>query len=162
MIVESCKESLQHHKLLFAHDTPACPDLLSAIDQIKSTALIGVCTIAEAFSKEVCQKMCEISKRPISFALSNPTSKAERTAEEAYTFTDGKCIFEGSRRVRFHEIPAAPAAPPAHYGHPAGFFVWLINEPVNTCVEHNFEVALQEEKRLCAQSAAVLQSFNTN
>ncbi|KAJ8556974.1 hypothetical protein ON010_g8990 [Phytophthora cinnamomi] len=72
-----------------AHDTPACPDLLSAIDQIKPTALIGVCTIAKAFSEEVCQKMCVINKRPIIFALSNPTSKAECTAEEAYTFTDG-------------------------------------------------------------------------
>ncbi|KAL4157687.1 hypothetical protein PRNP1_006704 [Phytophthora ramorum] len=84
---------LQHHKLLFAHDAPACPDLSSAIDQIKPTALIGVCTIAKAFSKDVCQKMCEINERPIIFALSNPTSKAECTAEEAYTFTDGKCIF---------------------------------------------------------------------
>ncbi|KAG6598114.1 NADP-dependent malic enzyme [Phytophthora cinnamomi] len=96
LIVESRNESLQHHKLLFAHDTPACPDLLSAIDQIKPTALIGVCTIAKAFSEEVCQKMCVINKRPIIFALSNPTSKAECTAEEAYTFTDGKCIIAGS------------------------------------------------------------------
>ncbi|KAG7385481.1 Malic enzyme [Phytophthora pseudosyringae] len=93
LIVESRKESLQHHKLLFAHDAPACPDLLSAIDQIKPTALIGVCTMAKAFSKEVCQKMCDNNERPIIFALSNPTSKAECTAEEAYTFTDGKCIF---------------------------------------------------------------------
>ncbi|CAI5741910.1 unnamed protein product [Peronospora destructor] len=93
LIVSSRKESLQHHKLMFAHDTPLCPDLLSAIEQIKPTALIGVCTISKAFNKEVCQKMCEINERPIIFALSNPTSKAECTAKEAYTFTDGKCIF---------------------------------------------------------------------
>uniref|UniRef100_M4BDU6 Malic enzyme n=1 Tax=Hyaloperonospora arabidopsidis (strain Emoy2) TaxID=559515 RepID=M4BDU6_HYAAE len=93
LIVQSRKESLQHHKLLFAHDAPECPDLLSAVEKIKPTALIGVCTIAKAFSKDVCQKMCEYNERPIIFALSNPTCKAECTAEEAYTFTDGKCIF---------------------------------------------------------------------
>ncbi|ETK94316.1 hypothetical protein F441_02668 [Phytophthora nicotianae CJ01A1] len=93
LIVESRKESLQHHKLLFAHDAPACPDLLSAIEQIKPTALIGVCTIPKTFTKEVCEKMSELNERPIIFALSNPTSKAECTAEEAYTFTNGKCIF---------------------------------------------------------------------
>ncbi|KAF4028829.1 Malic enzyme NAD binding domain [Phytophthora infestans] len=52
LIVESRKESLQHHKLLFAHDAPACPNLVSAIEQIKPTALIGVCTIPKTFTKE--------------------------------------------------------------------------------------------------------------
>ncbi|KAI9911151.1 hypothetical protein PsorP6_009689 [Peronosclerospora sorghi] len=93
LIVNSRKESLQHHKLLFAHEAQECPDLLFAVEQTKPTALIGVCTIPKAFSKEVCQKMCEYNERPVIFALSNPTSKAECTAEEAYTFTDGKCIF---------------------------------------------------------------------
>ncbi|CAH0522464.1 unnamed protein product [Peronospora belbahrii] len=93
LIVNSRKESLQHHKLMFSHDASFCPNLLSAIEQVKPTALIGVCTIAKAFNKEVCQKMCEANEHPIIFALSNPTCKAECTAEEAYTFTDGKCIF---------------------------------------------------------------------
>ncbi|TMW58737.1 hypothetical protein Poli38472_010296 [Pythium oligandrum] len=93
LVVLSRKESLQHHKLHYAHDAPAAPSLEAAIDQIKPTALIGVCTIAKAFSKEVCEKMTQLNERPIIFALSNPTSKAECTAEEAYKFTDGKCIF---------------------------------------------------------------------
>jgi len=93
LVVLSRKESLQHHKLLYAHDAPECKTLEEAIDRIKPSALIGVCTIAKAFSQEVCEKMVALNERPIIFALSNPTSKAECTAEEAYRFTDGKCIF---------------------------------------------------------------------
>lgn len=93
LVVHSRKESLQHHKLLYAHEADECRTLDNAIDRIKPTALIGVSTIAKAFSQEVCEKMVKINRRPIIFALSNPTSKAECTAEEAYKYTDGKCIF---------------------------------------------------------------------
>ncbi|KAG7398953.1 Malic enzyme [Phytophthora boehmeriae] len=93
LVVKSRATSLQPHKLPFAHDAAECPNLLESLDRIKPTALIGVCTIAKAFDEQVCQKMVELNERPIIFALSNPTSKAECTAEEAYTFTNGKCIF---------------------------------------------------------------------
>lgn len=93
LVVNSRRSSLQHHKLLYAHDAPECATLMEAIDRIKPSALIGVCTIAKAFNQEVCEAMCKLNERPIIFALSNPTSKAECTAEEAYTFTDGKAIF---------------------------------------------------------------------
>jgi malate dehydrogenase (oxaloacetate-decarboxylating)(NADP+) len=93
LVAQSRSASLQHHKLLFAHDAPECRTLEEAIDRIKPSALIGVCTIAKAFSKKVCETMATLNDRPIIFALSNPTSKAECTAEEAYRFTDGRCIF---------------------------------------------------------------------
>ena len=45
------------------------------------------------FNEEVLQEMANLNERPIVFALSNPTSRAECTAEEAYKFTNGKALF---------------------------------------------------------------------
>lgn len=93
LVIKSRAASLQHHKLLYAHEAPECATLLEAVERIKPTALIGVCTIPKTFDRAVCEAMAKLNERPIIFALSNPTSKAECTPEEAYTFTNGKCIF---------------------------------------------------------------------
>jgi malate dehydrogenase (oxaloacetate-decarboxylating)(NADP+) len=86
--------SLQHHKRAFAHEgVPYCKDLLSAVEQLKPTALIGVSTIAKAFDEPVVRAMTALNTRPIIFPLSNPTSKAECTFEEAYKWSDGKVLF---------------------------------------------------------------------
>lgn len=86
--------ALQHHKRPFAHEgVPYCKDLLSAVRQLEPTALIGVSTIAKAFDEPVVKAMAALNARPIIFPLSNPTSKAECTFEEAYKWTDGKVLF---------------------------------------------------------------------
>jgi malate dehydrogenase (oxaloacetate-decarboxylating)(NADP+) len=92
-LVVKSRKGLAEHKLRFAHDAPPAPDLLAAIEALKPTALIGVSTIARAFGKPVVEAMSRLNARPIVFALSNPTSKAECTAEEAYTWSKGKAIF---------------------------------------------------------------------
>ncbi len=92
-LVVKSRDNLVEHKLRFAHDYPFAPDFLSAVKALKPTAIIGVSTIAKSFTQEVIQTMAELNERPIVFALSNPTSKSECSAEEAYTWSDGRAIF---------------------------------------------------------------------
>ena len=87
------RHALQPHKVTFAHDVEYQPDLLSAIDAIKPTVLIGVSTIHGAFDERVVRKMAALNPRPIIMPLSNPTSKAECTFEQAVTWTDGRAVF---------------------------------------------------------------------
>lgn len=93
LVTKSRLDSLQHHKVNFAHDVDDCPNLLAAIDMLKPTGLIGVSAIPNSFTKEICEKMAAHNEIPVIFALSNPTSKAECTAQEAYEWTDGRAIF---------------------------------------------------------------------
>lgn len=92
-LVVKSREHLAEHKLTFAHDAPYRPDFLSAIKAIEPTAIIGVSTIPKSFNQEVLREMAKLNERPIVFALSNPTSKAECTAQEAYTWTEGRAIY---------------------------------------------------------------------
>jgi malate dehydrogenase (oxaloacetate-decarboxylating)(NADP+) len=84
---------LSEHKLHYAHDHAPCADLLSAVKSIKPTMLIGASGQPKTFTQEIAKIMAENNSRPVIFALSNPTSKAECTAEEAYTWTNGKAVF---------------------------------------------------------------------
>merc|ERR1712215_534206 len=59
----------------------------------KPTVLIGAAAQPGVFTQQLIQDMCEYTKEPIIFALSNPTSKAECTAEQAYTYSEGRAIF---------------------------------------------------------------------
>jgi malate dehydrogenase (oxaloacetate-decarboxylating)(NADP+) len=68
-------------------------NLVNAIEQIKPTVLIGASGSGKLFSALALRRMAEYNKKPIVFALSNPTSRAECTAEEAYVNTDGRCLF---------------------------------------------------------------------
>ncbi len=92
-LVVKSRTDLAEHKLPYAHDHAPMPDLLSAIEALKPTALIGVSGMPATFTEPVVKAMGRINARPVIFALSNPTSKAECTAEQAYTWTDGRAIF---------------------------------------------------------------------
>jgi malate dehydrogenase (oxaloacetate-decarboxylating)(NADP+) len=87
------REGLVEHKLHYAHDHAPCADLLSAVKAIKPTMLVGVSGQPRTFTEEIVRLVGSFNQRPVVFALSNPTSKAECTAEEAYKWTDGRAIF---------------------------------------------------------------------
>lgn len=86
-------DKLADNKVPFAHDLPLASNLLEAVKIFKPTAIIGVSAQAKTFTKEVIEEMCAMNERPIIYALSNPTSKAECTAQEAYEWSNGKAIF---------------------------------------------------------------------
>jgi len=92
-LVVKDREGLNKHKLPYAHEHAPVGDFLSAIKTLKPTAIIGVAAVGGTFTLEVLRTMAEINEQPIVFALSNPTSKAECSAEEAYRHTDGRALF---------------------------------------------------------------------
>ena len=93
LVVQARHAQLAHHKRPFAHEHPKVSNLMEAVKVLNPTCLIGLSTVPGSFNEEVCRYMARINKRPIIFALSNPTSMAECTAEEAYTWTEGRCLF---------------------------------------------------------------------
>jgi malate dehydrogenase (oxaloacetate-decarboxylating)(NADP+) len=92
-LVVKSRTDLAHHKLPYAHDFEPMADLLTAVQAVKPTALIGVSGQPRTFTQEIVERMAEYNERPMIFALSNPTSKAECTAEEAYRWSNGRAIF---------------------------------------------------------------------
>jgi malate dehydrogenase (oxaloacetate-decarboxylating)(NADP+) len=92
-LVVKGRENLNANKLNYAHEHSPVGDFLTAIGTLKPTAIIGVAAVGGTFTPEVLKTMAEINGRPIIFALSNPTSKAECSAEEAYRHTGGRALF---------------------------------------------------------------------
>lgn len=97
------KGGLTEHKEPFAHEHTPADTLAEAVEQIKPTILIGAAAIGGAFTPAILTRMAELNDKPIIFALSNPTSKAECTAEDAYKYTN---VISGNTTpiTRFHTI----------------------------------------------------------
>ncbi len=93
LVVKSRGDKLAEHKVPYAHEHAFIPTLAEAIRVLKPTALIGVSGMPAAFTREIVDGMCALNARPIIFALSNPTSKAECTAEQAYAWSKGQAVF---------------------------------------------------------------------
>ena len=92
-LVTKGRKNLSNDKIPFAHDHDVKEDLCEIIESIRPTALIGISGQGQAFSRDVLELMAEINDRPIVFALSNPTSVSECTAQQAYKWTKGRCLF---------------------------------------------------------------------
>lgn len=93
LVVKNRGDRLAEHKVPYAHDHAFLPTLEETVRTIKPTALIGVSGTPATFTQPIVEMMAAFNQRPVIFALSNPTSKAECTAEAAYTWSGGRAIF---------------------------------------------------------------------
>jgi len=87
------RDHIASHKEPYAHEHEYIDNLLDVVKELKPTALLGLSGQPQTFTREVVEAMAEINERPIIFALSNPTSMAECTAEQAYTWSEGRAVF---------------------------------------------------------------------
>eukprot|EP00667_Euglena_gracilis_P005883 EG_transcript_5925 len=98
---------LETHKASYARsDMPPTTSLLAVVQAVQPTALIGLSAVPDAFTKPVVTAMAKSSRRPIIFALSNPTSKSELAASKAIRWTKGRVVFAAG----------SPYAPVAYRG----------------------------------------------
>jgi malate dehydrogenase (oxaloacetate-decarboxylating)(NADP+) len=92
-LVVAGRGPLAEHKLPYAHLHAPVDDFLGAVKALRPTAIIGVGAVPGAFNEAVVREMSRLNERPVVFALSNPTSKAECTAQQAYEWSDGRALF---------------------------------------------------------------------
>jgi malate dehydrogenase (oxaloacetate-decarboxylating)(NADP+) len=91
-LVVASRDDLAPHNIPYAHDHENL-DFVGAIDAVRPHVLIGATGFPGTFTKEVVTRMAEINPRPTIFALSNPTDRAECTAEQAYDWSHGRALF---------------------------------------------------------------------
>lgn len=89
---------------MLSQDVESCPDLVTAISTIKPTVLLG-CSMGQpspfTFTKAVCEAMAASTARPVIMPLSMPS--VDLTAENAYAWTDGRCVFAGRPQFSWRE-----------------------------------------------------------
>lgn len=94
-LLEPSRTDLVDFQLPYAH--PHAPmklgDFAKAVEEFRPTTIIGVSTTGGAFNKQVVEAMSRVNERPVILALSNPTEKAECTAEQAYAWSNGKALY---------------------------------------------------------------------
>jgi malate dehydrogenase (oxaloacetate-decarboxylating)(NADP+) len=92
-LVVKDRAGLTDNKKRYAHAHQPVENFPNAVMALKPTAIIGVAAVGGTFTPGILQTMAKLNERPIVFALSNPTSQAECSAEEAYRHTDGRALF---------------------------------------------------------------------
>jgi malate dehydrogenase (oxaloacetate-decarboxylating)(NADP+) len=131
-LVVTERAGLAAHKVPFAQNLPASqpfdprdlaseqPQIVAAIEAFKPTVLIGVSTRGGLISREVVEAMSRLNDRPIIFPLSNPTSKTECLAEQAYTWSKGKALYAAG--VQFPDVTIGGTK--FHPGQANNFYIY--------------------------------------
>jgi malate dehydrogenase (oxaloacetate-decarboxylating)(NADP+) len=91
-LVVSGRKDLAEHKKRFAHDAEHL-NFMDALERIKPNVLIGATGTGGSFTREVIERMASYHERPVIFALSNPTDRAECTPEQAYQWSEGRAVY---------------------------------------------------------------------
>jgi malate dehydrogenase (oxaloacetate-decarboxylating)(NADP+) len=92
-LIVTARTDLADFQKPFAQDREPISTFVEAVKAIRPTGIIGVSAVPKLFTREVIGAMAEINDRPIIFPYSNPTSRSECTAEEAYRWSDGRAVF---------------------------------------------------------------------
>jgi malate dehydrogenase (oxaloacetate-decarboxylating)(NADP+) len=101
-LLEPSRVGLSEKQKVFAHKATPSKDLAQTIEAFKPTVLVGVSTKGGEFDQRVVEAMSRLNERPIIFALSNPTAKAECTPEQAYTWSTGRALYAAG--VQFADV----------------------------------------------------------
>jgi malate dehydrogenase (oxaloacetate-decarboxylating)(NADP+) len=101
-LLEPSRTDLFEFQKPYAHPHAPSRDFLSVVEELRPTAIIGVSTAGKAFTQGVVEAIARFNQRPIIFAYSNPTERAECTAEEAYRWSDGRALFAAG--VQFQPV----------------------------------------------------------
>jgi malate dehydrogenase (oxaloacetate-decarboxylating)/malate dehydrogenase (oxaloacetate-decarboxylating)(NADP+) len=92
-MVTAARRDLFAFNVPFMHDIPAQPSVLAAVKALGITAVIGVSGVPGLITKEIVEGLCANVERPVVFALSNPTIKAECSAQQAYEWSGRRALF---------------------------------------------------------------------
>ena len=92
-LVVTSRTDLADFQKPFAQDRAPVSSFAEAVEALRPTGIIGVSATPKLFNRAVIEAMARINPRPIIFPYSNPTSRSECTAEEAYRWSDGRAIF---------------------------------------------------------------------
>jgi len=92
-LITTMRTDLADFQKPFAHEHPPLSSFVEAIEAIRPTGIVGVSTVPKLFNRQVIAAMARINERPIIFPYSNPTSRSECTAEEAYNWSEGRAVF---------------------------------------------------------------------
>ena len=92
-LITADRKEMHDYQRPFAQRRAPIADFATAIEALRPTGIIGLSTVGGAFDRHVIEAMSRVNERPMIFPYSNPTSRSECTAEDAYAWSEGRAVF---------------------------------------------------------------------